>query len=136
MYTRINRRNTNMNYALRFPLDIQCFGEGGEPNPTEPPTPSPVPGIDYEQLATVISKRTTGTEDKVLQGYFKSQGLSQEQANEAMTLYKTTQATKQQEALQSQQNIIKENAELKAKIQKSQIDAKIAELASALGVLQ
>lgn len=125
-----------MNNALRFPLDIQCFAEGPTPDiPPAPATPAVVtPEVDYEQLATVVSKRTSGTEDKVLQGYFKSQGLSQEQANEAMTQYKTAQATKQQEATLAQQKIVKENAELKAQIQNSQIDAKVAELAATLDV--
>lgn len=125
-----------MNNVLRFPLDIQCFAES--PASATPPTPATpalvTPEVDYEQLATVVSKRTSGTEDKVLQGYFKSQGLSQEQASEAMTQYKTAQATKQQEVTLAQQKIVKENAELKAQIQNSQIDAKVAELAATLGV--
>ena len=125
-----------MKNTLRFPLDIQHFAE--DPAPATPATPAAptvvTPEVDYEQLATVVSKRTSGTEDKVLQGYFKSQGLSQEQANEAMTQYKTAQATKQQEVALAQQKIVKENADLKAQIQNSQIDAKVAELATTLGV--
>ena len=90
--------------------------------------------IDYDKLAEVVSKRSAGTEDKVLQGYFKQQGLTPEQASEAMNQYKQAQVTKQQEEAQRIQTMQQENAQLKAQILNSQIDAKVAELAGTLGV--
>lgn len=122
-----------MTNVLRFPLDIQHFAEGDGGDPTPSPTPA-TPTIDYDKLADVVSKRSSGTEDKVLQGYFKSQGLTPEQASEAMNVYKQTQATKQQEEAQKIQNIQNENAQLKAQIQNAQVDTTITEQASALGV--
>ena len=79
-----------------FSLDIQLFAEGdgagtggagGEGSGSSTAGASGTQStaqIDYEQLADVISRRTSGTEDKVLQGYFKQQGLSNEQAAEAI----------------------------------------------------
>ena len=69
----------------------------------------------------------------MLQGYFKQQGLTPEQASEAMNQYKQAQATKQQEEAQRIQTMQQENAQLKAQILNSQIDAKVAELAGTLG---
>ena len=70
----------------------------------------------------------------MLQGYFKQQGLTPEQASEAMNQYKQAQATKQQEEAQRIQAMQQENAQLKAQTLNSQIDAKVAELAGTLGV--
>lgn len=105
-----------MNKVLKYPLNIQLFGEeeqGGTQTITVTPqqttstsqTTGIAPQVDYEKLAEVVSKRTSGTEDKVLQGYFKQQELSPEQANEAINQYKQAQATKQQQEAQALQTI-------------------------------
>ncbi|MCR0262236.1 hypothetical protein MKD04_21130, partial [[Clostridium] innocuum] len=70
----------------------------------------------------------------MLQGYFKQQGLTPEQASEAMNQYKQAQVTKQQEEEQRIQNMQQENEKLKAQILDAQIDSKIAELSANLGV--
>jgi len=129
-----------MNENLKYPLDIQLFaegGSGGEGGNTGTQAGAQVTAtqqIDYDKLAEVVSKRSTGTEDKVLQGYFKDQGLSPEQAKEAINQYKQAQAAKQQEEAQRIQIMQQENAQLKAQILNSQIDAKVTELAGTLGV--
>ena len=73
---------------LLFSLDIQLFaegdgagtgGEGGEGSGSSTAGASGTQStaqIDYEQLADVISRRTSGTEDKVLQGYFRGSAAS------------------------------------------------------------
>ena len=125
-----------MRNYLRYPLNIQLFAEdgsgreGGDTGAQVTATQQ----IDYDKLAEVVSKRSAGTEDKELQGYFKQQGLTPEQASEAMNQYKQAQATKQQEEAQRIQTMQQENAQLKAQILNSQIDAKVAELAGTLGV--
>lgn len=128
-----------MKKDLRYPLDIQLFAEGGDGGDggtagAQAGTQTVTQQIDYDKLAEVVSKRSAGTEDKVLQGYFKQQGLSAEQATEAINQYKQAQATKQQEEAQRIQTMQQENAQLKAQILNSQIDAKVAELAGTLGV--
>lgn len=109
-------------------------GEGGDTGAQAGAQVTATQQIDYDKLAEVVSKRSAGTEDKVLQGYFKQQGLTPEQASEAMNQYKQAQATKQQEEAQRIQTMQQENAQLKAQILNSQIDAKVAELAGTLGV--
>lgn len=127
-----------MRNYLRYPLNIQLFaengsnGEGGNAGAQAGAQGTATQQIDYDKLAEVVSKRSAGTEDKVLQGYFKQQGLTPEQASEAMNQYKQAQATKQQEEAQRIQTMQQENAQLKAQILNSQIDAKVAELAGTL----
>ena len=129
-----------MRNYLRYPLNIQLFaedgsgGEGGDTGAQAGAQVTATQQIDYDKLAEVVSKRSAGTEDKVLQGYFKQQGLTPEQASEAMNQYKQAQVTKQQEEAQRIQTMQQENAQLKAQILNSQIDAKVAELAGTLGV--
>ena len=78
-----------MKKFLRFPLNIQTFADGEGDNGAQQSTSqmSNAPQIDYEKLAEVVSKRSAGTEDKVLQGYFKQQGLTQEDAAQAISEY-------------------------------------------------
>lgn len=127
-----------MKKYLRYPLNIQLFGDdGGTGSAAGAQTgaqTTTTSQIDYDKLAEVVSKRSAGTEDKVLQGYFKQQGLTPEQASEAMSQYKQAQATKQQEEEQRIQNMQQENEKLKAQILDAQIDSKIAELSANLGV--
>ncbi len=131
---------------LLFSLDIQLFAEGdgagtggaggegsGSSTAGASGTQSTVQ-IDYEQLADVISRRTSGTEDKVLQGYFKQQGLSSEQAAEAIRQYKESQKQKRDDEVNRVRNMEQENARLKLQIQNADIDKEITTLATKEGV--
>ena len=125
-----------------FSLDIQLFAEGdgagtggagGEGSGSSTAGASGTQStaqIDYEQLADVISRRTSGTEDKVLQGYFKQQGLSSEQAAEAIRQYKESQKQKRDDEVNRVRNMEQENARLKLQIQNADIDKEITTLAS------
>ena len=53
---------------------------GGDPKSTK--------DFDYEKLASLISGKQTVAEDTVLKNYFKQQGLSQEEASEAIKAFK------------------------------------------------
>lgn len=131
---------------LLFSLDIQLFaegdgagagGEGGEGSGSSTADASGTQSsaqIDYEQLADVISRRTSGTEDKVLQGYFKQQGLSSEQAAEAIRQYKESQKQKRDDEVNRVRNMEQENARLKLQIQNADIDKEITTLATKEGV--
>ena len=131
---------------LLFSLDIQLFAEGdgagtggaggegsGSSTAGASGTQSTVQ-IDYEQLADVISRRTSGTEDKVLQGYFKQQGLSSEQAAEAIRQYKESQKQKRDDEVNRVRNMEQENARLKLQIQNADIDKEITTLATKEGI--
>ena len=131
---------------LLFSLDIQLFAEGdgagtggagGEGSGSSAAGASGTQStvqIDYEQLADVISRRTSGTEDKVLQGYFKQQGLSSEQAAEAIRQYKESQKQKRDDEVNRVRNMEQENARLKLQIQNADIDKEITTLATKEGI--
>lgn len=46
------------------------------------------PEIDYEKLASIINGKQTATEDSVLRGYFKQQGMSKEDMETAIANFK------------------------------------------------
>ena len=62
------------------------------------------PAIDYDKLASIINGKQTVTEDTVLKNYFKQQGLSQEELNQAIATFKEEKARRTPDvgALQSQ----------------------------------
>lgn len=124
-------------FKLKYPLDIQHFAEGGTTESTasgaETSTnnsSAPNNSIDYDKIADIISKRSSSTEDSVLKGYFKQQGLNEEQMKEAITSYKETQANKANAEATRIANIEKENQTLKAQLLNEEIDKKVSEVAS------
>ena len=96
-----------------LPLNLQYFaaepgGDGGQGN--EPSTQQNVQSqqqtftFDYEKLASIVAGKQTVTEDTVLKNYFKQQGLSQEEATQAMQQFKDQKAknTPDVEGIQTQ----------------------------------
>ena len=56
---------------------------------TQPTEPTNQPAqIDYEKLASIVSGKQTATEDSVLKGYFKQQGLSGDEMQQAIATFK------------------------------------------------
>lgn len=95
-----------------IPMNLQLFAEGDEPGSAEgqqkgtPPaaqggTP---PAIDYDKLANIIAGKQNVTEDKVLNGYFKQQGLSKEEIEQAVATFKAQKKANEPDvnALQTQ----------------------------------
>lgn len=84
-----------------LPMRLQFFAEGdgasgqGDPNnqqtqqQNQQGTP---PAFDYDKLASIIAGKQTVTEDTILKNYFKQQGLSQEEATQAMQAFKAEKA--------------------------------------------
>ena len=62
------------------------------------------PEIDYEKLSQLIAGKQTVAEDSVLKGYFKQQGLSKEEMDQAITAFKQQKAANQPDiqAIQNQ----------------------------------
>lgn len=91
-----------------FPMNIQFFSDPGAPGAggqqTDPPANNNQPAFDYEKLANMIAGKQTETEDRVLGGYFKQQGLSKEEADQAMAAFKQQKAANQPDvnAIQTQ----------------------------------
>lgn len=78
-------------------IDLQIFAEDPAPNPdpkpnqNPAPNPQPAPQIDYEKLAQIVAGKQSVTEDSVLRGYFKQQGLSKEDVDKAIAEFKDRQ---------------------------------------------
>ena len=115
----------------RFPMNLQLFaepspeGESGGTQPTGQGTgqqnagggagqqnPTPQFHFDYEKLASIIDGAKDKKEDTVLRSYFKEQGLSMEEVQEAMKQFKEQKAqnTPDTAALQTQLNEALQNA--------------------------
>lgn len=71
-------------------------GAGGQQNQT--------PEFDYEKLASLVAGKQSVTEESVLKGYFKQQGLTKEQMEQAIASFKQQQAANNPDvgALQTQ----------------------------------
>lgn len=75
-------------------------GAGNEPtagsaNQNPPAQQQGAPAFDYEKLAGIIQGKQNVTEDTVLKNYFKQQGLSQEEAKQAIEAFKAEKAKNQ-----------------------------------------
>lgn len=121
-----------------IPMNLQIFAEpGGDPAPagttqqqTQQQTQQTTPQFDYDKLAQLIAGKQTVTEESVLKGYFKQQGLSKEQMDQAIATFKQQQAANQPdvEALQQQA------AQAQAVAQKAQIESAATLQAIQLGL--
>lgn len=56
---------------------------------------SPAAAFDYEKLANIIQGKQSVAEDTVLKNYFKQQGLSTEEATQAIAAFKQQKAAQQ-----------------------------------------
>lgn len=76
--------------------------------------------FDYEKLASIVSGKQSATEDSVLKGYFKQQGLSAEEMEQAIASFKEQKAQNTPNIDVLQNNINEATARaLKAEMQNS-----------------
>ena len=115
-------------------MNLQMYAEPAPtpapaPSPAQSPTPAPVE-IDYDKLAQLISGKQAATEDSLLKGYFKQQGLSQQEAEQAIAAFKAEKAKNQPDvgALQTQLT------QAQAAAQQAQIQAAATMEAVSLGI--
>ena len=92
-------RNGKENYMLEksgrcsLPMNIQFFAEppaGTEGS--EPPQQGQIPAIDYAKIQQMLDGTLAAKEDVALKAYFKQQGLSQQEAEQAMETFKQQKA--------------------------------------------
>lgn len=71
---------------------------------TQQTAQSAAPAIDYDKIAQLIAGKQAATEDSVLKGYLKQQGLSQEEMSQAIAAFKQQKADSQPDvnAIQAQ----------------------------------
>lgn len=99
----------------KFKMNLQFFAEpGGEPGQTSQPeggqtggspqTSPQAPQIDYNKIQQMLEGTLAAKENTALKAYFKQQGLSQEEAEQAMQTFKQQKAanTPDVEAIQNQ----------------------------------
>ncbi|MFV0393010.1 MAG: hypothetical protein ACK5LC_01235 [Coprobacillaceae bacterium] len=114
---------------IKYPLNLQLFADGDpvggnqDPIPPAVPTPPtpPTPQIDYDELGNAVAKGVSQKENAILKDYFKRQGLSEEEAQQAMATFKTTKAEEATNKEKELQKIIDENKCLKEQALNSDI---------------
>lgn len=81
---------------------------------------SAAPAIDYDKIQQMLNGTLAAKEDTALKAYFKQQGLSQEELDQAITAFKQQKAANQPDvtALKSELDTYKQQA-LKAEIEKT-----------------
>lgn len=86
--------------------------------------------FDYEKLAQIINGRTSTAEDSALKGYFKQQGLSQQEVEQAIASFKKQKAesTPDVSAMQAQLKEAQEQAK------RAQIESAATAQAVGLGI--
>lgn len=127
-------------FRCKLPMNLQTFAEGGtgDGNPAgstgsgdgTQPAGTQTPQFDYEKLASLIAGKQTVTEESVLRGYFKQQGLSKEQMEQAIASFKQQQAANEPdvEGMQTQLE------QARAMAQKAQLDNAATLQAVQLGI--
>lgn len=90
-------------------INLQLLAESppaaGDPGGSQPPAPPASVSFTPEQLAEIdriATERTERASNAALKSYFQQQGLSQEQAAEAIKTYKDTQSSKLSPEAQAQ----------------------------------
>lgn len=92
---------------------------------TEEPKSEP---IDYDKLASILDGRQKANEDSVLKGYFKGQGITGEEAEQAIKAFKDAQAAKQPDVSGMQAQI----DELRGAVEKADKAATVAKIENAV----
>ncbi len=113
---------------LKLPMNIQFFADPGTvatpdgqqqgSNTAGVQTQQQGPQIDYAKIQQMLEGTLAAKEDTALKAYFKQQGLSQEEAEQAMAAFKSQKAAQQPDinALQTQA------AQAQAAAQKAQVE--------------
>lgn len=121
-------------------MRLQFFGEGdgantppvGQGTGTEgqPGAGATSPSFDYNKLAEIIEGKQSVTEDTILKSYFKQQGLSQEEMNQAIQSFKAEKAKNSPDVNVVQQQL----TQAQAIAERAQIESMATMEAVSLGI--
>lgn len=93
----------------KIPMNIQFFaegsGEGPEGQQTQNQSTVPKTEIDYEKLSQLVAGKQSVTEESVLKGYFKQQGLSKDEVAQAIADFKQQKAANEPDINEIQQQV-------------------------------
>lgn len=128
----------------KIPMKLQIFADdpdsqtesNQEPN-TSQAGAGQAPQFDYDKLASLIAGKQTVTEESVLKGYFKQQGLSKEQMEQAIAAFKQQQAANQPDVAGMQNQITETQSQLtaaQAMAQQARIETSATLTAVSLGI--
>lgn len=101
------KKKLNMNLQFFAEPGSEPTGEQGEPAPqpganqTPPATDPSQPQIDYNKIQQMLDGTLAAKENTALKAYFKQQGLSQEEAEQAMQAFKQQKAANEPNIEQS-----------------------------------
>ena len=133
----------------RFPLNLQLFAEssgGGEGNggdgnqnsPANPQTPPQnAPAIDYAKIQRMLEGTLAAKEDTALKAYFKQQGLSQQEVEQAIAAFKQQKAANQPDVNALQGQITEAQSQMAAAqeaAKQAQIESAATMMAVTLGI--
>lgn len=126
----------------RLPMNLQFFAEGAATGPETPPDGGTQQGasgttggqqsptVDYEKIKQMLEGTLAAKEDTALKAYFKQQGLSQEEVEQAITKFKSQKAAQQPDV-----NALQQQAEqAQALAQQAQIQSAATLAAVSLGI--
>lgn len=122
-------------FRCKVPMDLQFFAEGGDGGAggsgnTPPQNDPQAQSIDYAKIQQMLDGTLAAKEDTALKAYFKQQGLSQQEVEQAITAFKAEKAKNQPDvgALQTQA------AQAQAAAQQAQIQAAATMAAVEIGI--
>lgn len=127
------------NNQKKMPLYIQLFAENNGTNPdvtagsnvTQNTNSST---IDYDKIQGMIDSRNQRNEDSILKSYFQKQGLSEDEAKEAIKEWQTRKEENNKKQVVDNQKLQGQLDESNLKYQKLQIENEALKLASELQV--
>lgn len=90
--------------------------------------------IDYDKIQSMIDARNQRNEQSVLKSYFQQQGLSEEEAKEAISTFKTQREENNKKQLEGTQNLQDQLTKTQRELLESRIDKEAYIQAHELGV--
>ncbi len=124
----------------RIPMNLQLFAEptggsgdeGGTPaqQPAQTSQQAASPAIDYAKIQQMLDGTLAAKEDTALKAYFRQQGLSQEDVEQAIAAFKQQKAAQQPDVGAIQQQL----TQAQAVAQKAMIDSAATMAAVSLGI--
>lgn len=122
-----------------FKMNLQFFAEPAPAAPEDPDTntlgtnsnsqPEPA-AIDYEKIQQMLDGTLAAKEDTALKAYFKQQGLSQQEVEQAIATFKEQKAANQPDLAGMQNNLLAAQQEA----QNAKIESAATIAAVALGI--
>ena len=95
------------------------------------------PAIDYGKIQQMLDGTLAAKEDTALKAYFRQQGLSQQEVEQAITVFKEQKAANQPDVIGMQNQITETQAQLAASqkaVQAAQVESAVTMMAVSLGI--